>query len=315
MCIRPIRIGNILAPCHKCIQCRLQYSTSWAWRIAREAQQYDYNVMVTLTYNDENMPADRSVSVREMQLFLKRLRFKIQPLQVRYFLCGEYGSEKNTARPHYHVIIFGYVPEDIEYLGKSKRGHNMYRSSIIEHLWQKGFVSLEELNFRTARYVAKYLQKQQCADGRTAPFVKMSLKPAIGCVNLTPAEIETGYAYVDGQAVPFQRSQWNKAVKDGGLEVEAHRIALKNAYKINSGLYRPSIDCDGVLEYIPTREFWELAEERVSENIKKMENIFGAEIVKKYHYDAAKIARQAKFDTEMKNRLTNLDFLKYNEKK
>lgn len=43
-------------PCGQCIGCRLDYSRRWAVRCCLEAQQYDHNFFITLTYNDENLP-------------------------------------------------------------------------------------------------------------------------------------------------------------------------------------------------------------------------------------------------------------------
>ena len=44
-------------PCGQCIGCRLDYSRSWADRCLLEAQQYDHNAFITLTYDSEHLPA------------------------------------------------------------------------------------------------------------------------------------------------------------------------------------------------------------------------------------------------------------------
>ena len=63
-----------------------------------EASRYSSNCFVTLTYDEDHLPLDRSVSRREVQLFMKRLRKAISPLRVRFFACGEYGER--FGRPH-----------------------------------------------------------------------------------------------------------------------------------------------------------------------------------------------------------------------
>ena len=67
---------------------------------------HPHNAYITLTYNDDHLPANGSLQPRDLQLFWKRLR-KARTPGIRYYACGEYGDQ--TARPHYHAIIFGKV--------------------------------------------------------------------------------------------------------------------------------------------------------------------------------------------------------------
>ena len=91
-------------PCGQCIGCRLEKSRQWAMRIAHESSLYDQNCFLTLTFSDEHLPQNLSVSKRDLQLFMKRLRKHFAPRKIRFFQCGEYG-ELNM-RPHYHSILF-----------------------------------------------------------------------------------------------------------------------------------------------------------------------------------------------------------------
>ena len=43
-------------PCGQCIGCRLNYSRTWADRCMLEAQQYEHNAFITLTYDPEHLP-------------------------------------------------------------------------------------------------------------------------------------------------------------------------------------------------------------------------------------------------------------------
>ena len=43
-------------PCGTCIGCRLERSRQWAVRITHEAQLYEDNCFVTLTYRDAHLP-------------------------------------------------------------------------------------------------------------------------------------------------------------------------------------------------------------------------------------------------------------------
>ena len=48
-------------PCGQCIGCRLEKQRQWAIRIVHEALLWDENMFITLTYNDENLPENRSL--------------------------------------------------------------------------------------------------------------------------------------------------------------------------------------------------------------------------------------------------------------
>ena len=92
-------------PCGQCVGCRLERSRQWAMRCLHEAKMHDRNCFVTLTYNNDNVPADRSLNYRDFQLFMKRLRFHFRGVPIRFYMCGEYGED--FGRPHFHACLFG----------------------------------------------------------------------------------------------------------------------------------------------------------------------------------------------------------------
>ena len=150
---------EVQLPCGQCRGCRLENSRQWAIRCVHEAQMHDRNSFITLTYNDENLPEDRSISKEVLQKFFKRLRRRIEPNKIRYFACGEYGEKKS--RPHYHSIVFGYdFPDKILY-SKTKAGDLLYRSRLLEEVWPYGFSSIGEVTFESAAYVARYVMKKE----------------------------------------------------------------------------------------------------------------------------------------------------------
>jgi hypothetical protein len=153
----------VTIPCGQCRGCRLEYSRQWAIRCLHEANLHKENSFITLTYDDKNLPKDRSINKREVQLFIKRLR-KVIGKKIRYFACGEYG-EKN-GRPHYHAIIFGYdFPDKIIYT--KKNGNVLYRSEILESVWKNGYSMIGDVTFESAAYVARYIMKKR--KGKDAP--------------------------------------------------------------------------------------------------------------------------------------------------
>lgn len=142
--------------CGQCVGCRLRRSAEWAARCYHEASLYDKNCFITLTYNDQHLPADRSLDVREFQLFMKRLRKKFGP-NIRFYHCGEYGEK--LRRPHYHACLFNFdFPDKV--LWKESNGNNLYVSEALSELWPFGFSTIGDVTFESAAYVARYIMKK-----------------------------------------------------------------------------------------------------------------------------------------------------------
>ena len=175
----------MLVPCRHCLGCRLDRAREWAIRCVHEASFFSANCFITLTYSPESLPSDNSVHVDHMQDFWKRFREAIYPEKIRYMYCGEYGGK--TERPHYHAIVFGYDFPDKYPFYRSKSGFQVYRSPLLEKLWDFGISSIGSFSFQSAGYVARYVMKKwygKDADehykGRISEFLKMSLRPGIG---------------------------------------------------------------------------------------------------------------------------------------
>lgn len=47
----------VFLPCGGCIGCRLERAQAWAVRCVHEAQMHEANCFITLTYDDEHLPA------------------------------------------------------------------------------------------------------------------------------------------------------------------------------------------------------------------------------------------------------------------
>uniref|UniRef100_A0AAU8BAB1 Replication initiator protein n=1 Tax=Dulem virus 82 TaxID=3145793 RepID=A0AAU8BAB1_9VIRU len=233
MCLNPQVVNrSLVVPCGRCIECLIRRSNEWAWRVSLEAKLYKSNCMVTLTYSDDYLPQDRSVSRREFQLFLKSIRKAIEPVRIRYFGCGEYGEK--YGRPHYHIILFGYDFPDKFFFKKDKKGIDLYRSPSLEKIWKKGFSSVCEVNYDVAKYVAVYLQKKM-TDGRKGAFVAMSLKPGIGALTLTCKNVEQDRIYLNGRSRSLPR-YFVKYAERQGLDVSAlktRRVFKANKYAVD----------------------------------------------------------------------------------
>ena len=167
--------GNILVlPCGKCINCRINYSRTWALRCVCEASLYDENWFLTLTYDDDHYPG--KAQKEDFQKFMKRLR-KVHP-GVRYFCCCERGE--HTKRYHWHMILFNLHLTGVKCLGKGPKGGYYYECDEIKKLWPYGFYVLGDVNYTTCNYVAQYCLKKVYTDERSDEFLTMSLKPGLG---------------------------------------------------------------------------------------------------------------------------------------
>lgn len=134
----------------------MERKRSWAIRCVHEAQMHEKNCFLTLTYDDEHLPEDRSLVVSDWQKFAKRVRKKHGPF--RFMHCGEYGEE--GLRPHYHALIFGldFAEDSVPILRAEK--HPLRISESVQKLWGLGFHTIGEVSFDSAAYVASYVTKQ-----------------------------------------------------------------------------------------------------------------------------------------------------------
>lgn len=223
------RAVSIDLPCGKCVECERSKSIEWSYRIMNECSLYKDNCFITLTYR--NNPIE--LNLRDYQLFLKRLRKKIG--KFRYFLCGEYGSKKR--RPHYHLIVFGWKPQDLEYFFTDKSGCIIYQSKFLEQIWSLGFVSVGDLTLQSAKYVAKYMQKQVDYGDLKKPFIRMSLKPGIGAnfIKNNLQLLNTDKIYVQGNYIKLPRYYLKVANQNGlgDLEIKKNRVVKAQVCKLS----------------------------------------------------------------------------------
>ena len=173
-------------PCGQCLACRINRSKDWAARCVLESRMHDQNSFITLTYNPENLPKDLSLHKDDFQKFMKRLRKFLDKrgIKISYYMCGEYGELYQ--RPHYHVCIFGWYPDDYK-LWRIRDGVKLYISPTLQKLWPFGFITVGDVTYESAAYVARYVVKKYTGEmgeefygDRLPPYTNMSLKPAIG---------------------------------------------------------------------------------------------------------------------------------------
>lgn len=181
LCSRPFKRGIEEFGCGQCWRCRVNKRRVWTLRLMLEGTQHKASCFVTLTYAPEKLPVGGSLLKRDLQLYFKRLRKIVG--RFRYFACGEYGE--NTARPHYHMILFGVGrPADHVDFGKkvclcAVCSAWSLDGTPIGHVHIGHDTSREALQY-TAGYVTKKVLKADELEGRQPEFSVMSRRPGIG---------------------------------------------------------------------------------------------------------------------------------------
>ncbi|UPW41092.1 replication initiator protein [Sigmofec virus UA08Rod_5550] len=215
--------------CGACPECLNKRSSQWALKSVFESESHAYNCMITLTYDtfardnkgnfilDKNgnkienpVDPDLSVSKRDIQLFVKRLRkwySSVSDEKIKYLACAEYGSR--THRAHYHLILFGVKFPDLVYYKKSKRKNCIYMSQTLTKLWNHGICTVDSVSVRAsvARYCTKY-----CAKSRSDNTF-MLCSHNIGLEELYKKFNGRSY-WIDGREYPVPKSVWQKYITD-----------------------------------------------------------------------------------------------------
>lgn len=171
-----------IVPCGKCFKCLQKRQNAWSFRLAQEQKISTSSAFITLTY--ETVPLTQNglptLIKKDFQNFMKRLRKKLPNRKIKYYACGEYGTQ--TQRPHYHAIMFNLPMSYTKDFQK------------LESVWTHGHIHIDQANNQTIRYTAGYIMKgkwqaNDCQetgliDDRTPEFALMSKK--MGLNWLTP---------------------------------------------------------------------------------------------------------------------------------
>ena len=161
-------LGNpLLLPCRRCIQCRLNKSSSWATRLMHESKAHDSSVFLTLTYDDFHLPSSGSLVKSDLRTFFKDLRARLDYYglgKIKFFGVGEYGEK--SKRPHYPAIVFGggFDRGGINEEEPSRSGGRQWSHETISSVWSKGLHRLSQVTFESAAYVARYALKKITGD-------------------------------------------------------------------------------------------------------------------------------------------------------
>lgn len=189
-CISPYVSGGHAFGCGQCMPCRFNQRRTWMHRILLETLCHDKSSFVTLTYNEESLPADGSLRPRDLTLFLKKFRRRFDTQKFRYFAVGEYGDLRG--RPHFHLALFNFGPcENGSYLWSAAderaRGECQCQNCLgVRSTWGFGRVQVGMLDITSSRYLCGYTTKKMVSKddprlaGRQPEFARMSTHPGLG---------------------------------------------------------------------------------------------------------------------------------------
>lgn len=208
----------IKVPCGKCIECRLNYARQWSFRLQAEMLYHEKNSFITLTYDDNHVPLSDSGNLTlrksDFQKFIKRLR-KNTGLDISYYACCEYGE--HTFRPHYHAIIFGWLPDDLVFNRTNKFGNVLYTSPTLQNLWPFGFSLVSEANVRTGGYCARYCTKKLTGFSAVVAYDQLGIERPCSLMSRRPA---IGYQYfIDHIDDLIKYDKLSVATSDGVLTI------------------------------------------------------------------------------------------------
>ena len=219
-CSRPIDVFQrsaghaYLVPCGKCAECLERKRQQWILRAQYAFREYKNRYFITLSYDDAFLPYEsysrkkdgkpyNPVSTGEAVLhpydlrkFFERFRI-YSGCKFAYFACGEYGSQVNTHRPHYHICLFCDLPwnEVLKYVRLawsrlvpetkderkkryclSKRlGKPIKRdASDMHNRVSFGRDQVRCLTFKRITYVSKYVTKQLGSNEVVPTFYRVS---------------------------------------------------------------------------------------------------------------------------------------------
>ena len=100
-------------------------------------------------------------------------------------MCGEYGDHcvhgvkdcewcGHLHRPHYHAILFNCWFHDLA-IYKNEDGYELFTSPSLSRLWGKGFVTVGEVSYDSAAYVASYCLKKITGVQADSHYEKLNL--------------------------------------------------------------------------------------------------------------------------------------------
>lgn len=244
---------RIKIPCGQCVGCRLERSRQWAMRCIHEASLHEDNCFITLTYSDDRLPEGGTLVKKHFQDFMKRFRFRVDPVKLRFFHCGEYGEKYR--RPHYHALIFGYDFPDKVFKRKTGQGHRVYTSELLSNDWSHGLCEIGAVTFESAAYCARYIMGKVTGDLAQSYY-----------------EVVDGDGVVTDLLPEYVTMSRRPGIGRGWFDKFPTDVFPKDYIIVNGVKCRPPRFYDTVLKAVNEFQFLELKERRELRSLRHSEN-------------------------------------------
>lgn len=258
-CLNPFEKDGNTFNCGHCVNCRINRTSEWSLRLLYELSCHyeDGASFLTLTYNDENLPADKGLEKEELQKFFKRLRKNLQSKyhefapKILYYAIGEYGTKeliykspgavKCHGRPHYHAIVFGLNNWNDEHREIVRKSWTLCEPWFFDK--ERGRKSgMQEVTTDDIQYVCGYVQKKLYGEmsvsvygESTPPFSISSQGLGLKFAMQNKARLlNNGYTMFKGHKVSVPRYFCEKfGIKKGDLitdKVSVEKLKKENNY-------------------------------------------------------------------------------------
>ena len=131
----------------------------WGTRLKHELDTQGSGIFLTLTYREEDLPSNGSVSKDVLQRFFKRFRKQLfivnnKNHKIMYYAVGDYGEQND--RPHYHSIILGMDKRNPVFTYTDFR-----KGYALCEAWTLGYVHVGTVTEASIHYVTGYVMRAQ----------------------------------------------------------------------------------------------------------------------------------------------------------
>lgn len=265
-----------------------------------EARSHAYNSFITLTYDDDYLPPDQGLNLEHWQQFFKRLRqYARRQLGIKkgikFFHCGEYGPL--FKRPHYHACVFGLDFPDKKIWRETDFG-NLYTSDDLANTWGMGFVTIGDVTWESAAYVARYTMKK--VNGALAERPD----PNTGLLPYERTHLHTG-------EINQVRPEYATMSRNPGIGASHLRDFIGDYYPwdeiiVNGHPSRPPRYYDSIWETLDPESMCEIKEQRVLSRQKHAKDNTRARLKARETVKAAAIKTLQKTEEFIQNENSNL---------
>lgn len=228
---------QIPLPCGRCGPCKKRRVDSWVFRLMQEDKVSATSRFITLTYDNDHVPISengwltltkghdlvpkddgtfRKVDRCCFTKYIKRLRKLCHGVSVKYYACGEYGSDNR--RPHWHAIVFNVPDDEMFFTAWSLDGKPF------------GKVHVGQVSGDSVAYVMKYIDKP----GGVPLFPNW--KPFVGRDDRIPEfalmSKGLGESYITPAIKRYHQADLSRMymVRDGGFKIAMPRYYRERIY-------------------------------------------------------------------------------------